>query len=64
MAVTDRPILVGIGVSNAEQAKEVAAVADGVIVGASVVRRLLEGQGPDGVHRYISELRAGLDEPQ
>lgn len=61
-AVTDRPVLVGIGVSNADQAREVAAIADGVIVGASVVRRLLEGQGPDGVGRYITELRTGLDE--
>ena len=60
-ACTDRPVLVGVGVSNAAQAVEVATVADGVIVGASVMRRLLEGQGPEGVGRYISELRAGLD---
>ena len=60
-AVTDRPVLVGIGVSNAQQAVEVAAVADGVIVGASVMRRLLEGQGPEGVATYIRELRTGLD---
>ena len=60
-AVTDRPVLVGIGVSNAQQAVEVATVADGVIVGASVVRRLLEGQGPQGVATYIRELRDGLD---
>ncbi len=61
-AATDRPILVGVGVSNAKQAVEVAAVADGVIVGASVVRRVLEGQGAEGVAKYITELRNGLDE--
>jgi tryptophan synthase alpha chain len=60
-ATTDRPVLVGVGVSNAKQAVEVAAVADGVIVGASVVRRVLEGQGPEGVATYITELRTGLD---
>lgn len=60
-AVTDRPVLIGVGVSNAEQAKEVASVADGVIVGASVVRRLLEGGGPEGVGAYVRELRAGID---
>ena len=60
-ACTDRPVLVGVGVSNAAQAVEVAAVADGVIVGASVMRRLLQGEGPEGVGRYIAELRAGLD---
>ncbi len=60
-AVTDRPVLVGVGVSNVEQAIEVSEVADGVIVGASVVRRLLGGEGPDGVGAYVAQLRAGLD---
>ncbi len=60
-AVTDRPVLVGVGISNVEQAMEVSEVADGVIVGASVVRRLLEGEGPDGVGAYVAQLRAGLD---
>lgn len=60
-AVTNRPVLIGVGISNAAQAQEVASVADGVIVGASVVRRLLEGEGPEGVGAYVAELRAGLD---
>ncbi len=60
-AVTDRPVLVGVGVSNAAQAAEVCQVADGAIVGASVVRRILAGEGPAGVERYITELRLGLD---
>jgi tryptophan synthase alpha chain len=54
------PILVGVGVSNAEQAVEACKVADGVIMGASVVRRLMEG-GPDAVGAYISEVRTALD---
>jgi tryptophan synthase alpha chain len=60
-ATSDRPILVGVGVSNAEQAVQCAEVSDGVIVGASVVRRVLEGQGAEGVGRYVEELRRGLD---
>ena len=44
-AITDLPVLVGVGVSNAEQAREACRVADGVVQGASVVRRLME-QGP------------------
>jgi tryptophan synthase alpha chain len=59
-AVTDKPVLVGVGVSNAAQAVEACAVADGVVQGASVVRRLLEG-GPDAVGRYVAEVRAALD---
>ena len=44
-AHTDRPVCVGIGVSDAEQAATVARFADGVIVGTALVRRL----GQDGV---------------
>lgn len=58
--VTDKPVLVGVGVSNAEQAVEASRVADGVIMGASVVRRMMEG-GPDAVGAYIREVRTALD---
>jgi len=59
-AVTDIPVLVGVGVSNAEQAYEASRVADGVIQGASVVRRLME-QGPDAVGSYVAEVRRAID---
>ncbi|NBU36869.1 MAG: tryptophan synthase subunit alpha [Actinobacteria bacterium] len=58
--VTGMPVLVGVGVSNAEQAVEASRVADGVIMGASVVRRMIEG-GADAVGSYIAEVRAALD---
>ena len=45
------PVLIGVGVSNAEQAAEVAEVADGVIVGSALVRRLLDGGGPEAAGR-------------
>ena len=60
-AITDLPVLVGVGVSNAEQARQVCAVADGVVQGASVVRRLME-HGPDAVGAYVAEVRAAIDE--
>jgi len=60
-AATDKPVLVGVGVSDPAQAAEVASVADGVIVGSAVVRRLLDGGGPDAVGGFVAELRAGLD---
>ncbi len=60
-AATDKPVLLGVGVSTPEQAAEAAADADGVIVGSALVRRLLEGVGPDGAARFVSELRTGLD---
>ena len=58
--ITDKPVLIGVGVSNAEQAYEACKVADGVIQGASVVRRLMES-GPDAVGEYIAEVRSAID---
>jgi tryptophan synthase alpha chain len=60
MSITDVPVLVGVGVSDAAQAYEVTRVADGVIQGASVVRRLME-HGPDAVGDYVAEVRAAID---
>jgi tryptophan synthase alpha chain len=59
-AITDKPVLVGVGVSNAEQAYQATRVADGVIQGASVVRRLMDG-GADAVGDYVAEVRAAID---
>ena len=60
-AVTDLPVLLGLGISTAAQAREAAAAADGVIVGSALVRRLLEGGGPEGAAAFVTELREGLD---
>jgi tryptophan synthase alpha chain len=59
-AITDKPVLIGVGVSNAEQAAQAVTVADGVIQGASVMRRLLDG-GPDAVAAYVADVRAAID---
>ena len=60
-AITDVPVCVGIGVSNPEQAATVCEVADGVVVGSALVRRLLEGGGPDGAAEFVGSLRAAID---
>jgi tryptophan synthase alpha chain len=59
--VTDKPVLVGVGVSTPQHAAELAAVADGVIVGSALVRRLLDGGGPDEAAAFVRQLRTGLD---
>lgn len=59
--LTDTPVLIGVGVSDAAQAVEACKVADGVVMGTSVVRRMLEGAGPDGVGAFVAEVRAALD---
>lgn len=61
-AVTDKPVAMGFGISTPEQAVEVARVSDGVIVGTALVRRILDGGGPEEAHRFMSSLRTALDE--
>ncbi len=57
---TDLPICVGIGISTPEQAAEVCEVADGVAVGSALVRRLLDGEGPEGAARFVARFREAL----
>jgi tryptophan synthase alpha chain len=57
--VSDIPVGVGLGISNGEQAAEVAAYADAVIVGSALVRALGSG-GVDFVRDLARELRAGV----
>jgi len=59
----DFPVCVGLGVSNAAQAAEVASFADGVIVGSALVRRLLDApdaRGVAAVGALARELAAGV----
>ena len=47
-ALTKVPVAVGFGISNPEQAATVAGLADGVVVGSAIVRRIAEiGDTPD-----------------
>lgn len=56
----DLAVCVGLGVSDGAQAAEVAAFADGVIVGTAYVRELLEGRGPEGVRVLSQALAKGV----
>jgi tryptophan synthase alpha chain len=57
---TRLPVAVGFGISNAEQARAVARLADGVVVGSAVVDAL-GSAGVAGARRFLRELRGGLD---
>ncbi|MFC7216661.1 tryptophan synthase subunit alpha [Streptomyces polyrhachis] len=64
-ATTGLPVCVGLGVSNAAQAAEVAAFADGVIVGSAFVLRVLDAgadraAGLAAVRALAGELAAGV----
>ena len=66
-AVTDLPVCVGLGVSNGGQAAEVAAYADGVIVGSALVRCLTEAAdqaaGIKALRTLVEELAEGVRNP-
>lgn len=62
-SLTDKPVLVGVGVSTPSQAVSVCEVADGVIVGSAIVRRIMEtgsvDAGGDLVGEFVDALRRG-----
>jgi tryptophan synthase alpha chain len=60
-AVTDKPVVMGFGISTPEQAVAAAADADGVVVASALMRLLLEGGGPGAVGEAVARLRAALD---
>ncbi|MFP7696157.1 tryptophan synthase subunit alpha [Trueperella sp. LYQ143] len=59
-----RNVCLGIGVSNADQARDVAQYADGVIVGSALVRTLIDHDGDtptalDTIERIAAEIASG-----
>jgi tryptophan synthase alpha chain len=59
---TDVPIMVGFGISGPEQARQVAEVADGVIVGSALVRLLdaAAGRPTSALQGEVEGFVAGL----
>jgi tryptophan synthase alpha chain len=56
----DRPACVGVGISTAEQVREVNSYADGAIVGTAFIKAYEEG-GLAALRSKLSELAVGLD---
>lgn len=64
---TDLPICIGFGISRPEHVRQLAPVADGLIVGSALVRRLAEvGHRPraevlEEAAQFVKDLREALD---
>ena len=65
---TDLPICIGFGISRPEHVRKLAPVADGLIVGSAIVRRIAEAENRDqesvlrDVRNYVDELISALRE--
>jgi tryptophan synthase alpha chain len=61
--VTTKPVCVGFGVSSAEQVAAVGRLADGVIVGSAIVRKIEEHSGTPTLVEKLGDFIAMLKEP-
>ncbi len=61
--VRRNPLLVGFGISTPGDAREMASVSDGIIVGSEVLRRIESGRNdPIGaVMQYVASIREAID---
>lgn len=58
-ASTDLPVIVGFGITKPEQAKAIAGVADGCVVGSAIVKDIGEGKPVAEVLANVAALAAG-----
>ncbi len=63
-SVTDIPVAVGFGIHTPEQARKVAGLADGVIVGSAIVRMIEQYKGHAGkdIYAYARRMKAAVEE--
>jgi tryptophan synthase alpha chain len=59
--VTDKPVLVGVGVGSPEQAVEACSVADGVVVGSRVVAEMMATGSAEAVADLVGQFRSALE---
>jgi len=60
--IAKQPLCIGFGVSTPAQAKQVAEMADGVIVGSRIIQLIEADDGFTSVATFVKELRCAIDE--
>ena len=60
-AITDKPVLIGFGISTPAQAVEACVDADGVVVASALLRRLIDGGGPEDAAAFVRTFREAID---
>lgn len=60
-SVTGKALAVGFGISTPQQARSVAGLADGVIIGSALINAMDGGEPVQAAVSYLSSIRAALD---
>ena len=60
-AVTDKPVVMGFGISTPELAVAACEEADGVVIASALMRLLLDGKGTSAVGDAVAAVRSALD---
>ena len=62
-AITDKPFVVGFGISRPEQVRKIGRWADGVVVGSAIIEAIRHNAGKKNmvkrVGHYVSKLMGG-----
>ena len=64
-SVSNKPVAVGFGISNAQQAAQVSKYSDGVVIGSAIVKIIEEnaakGNAAQLVTEFAKELKSGMN---
>ena len=60
-AVTDKPVIMGFGISGPDQAVSAAEHSDGVVVASALMRTALDGGSPEQIADQVGMIRSALD---
>jgi len=58
--LTKLPIAVGFGISNAAQAKEIGALADGIVIGSALIKLIDENRDNDNLVKIVSDYAKAI----
>jgi len=56
---TDLPVIVGFGIKTPENARDIASIADGAVVGSAIVEQIGKGETPTEVLKFVKSLADG-----
>ncbi len=59
--VTNQPLCVGFGISTPEQARRVAEIADGVIIGSKIIQLMEADSSLEKIREFIGQVRKAID---